>query len=54
MAKAVTVIRTILHAVQGEIPLRDIPTRIAALVRALRPSATETIADAHGIQSRNA
>ena len=48
MATAVPVIRTILPAVQGEMPLRDLPTRLAALVSALRPSPMATIADALG------
>ena len=48
MAKAVPVIRTILPAVQGEMPLRDVPTRLAALVSALRPSPSTTISDALG------
>ena len=48
MAKAVPVMRTILPAVQGEMPLRDVPTRVAALVSALRPSPLTTIADALG------
>jgi phytoene dehydrogenase-like protein len=46
MAKAVPVIRTLLPAVQGEMPLRDVPTRLTALVSALRPSPATTIADA--------
>src|SRR5215212_729107 len=36
MAKAMPVIRTVLPAVQGEMPLRDVPTRVGALVQALR------------------
>ncbi|HEV2760074.1 MAG TPA: NAD(P)/FAD-dependent oxidoreductase [Acidimicrobiales bacterium] len=48
MAKAIPVIRTILPAVQGEMPWRDVPTRLGALVRALRPSPATTISDALG------
>jgi phytoene dehydrogenase-like protein len=48
MDTAVPVIRTILPAVQGEMPLRDVPTRLGALVRALRPRPAETVADALG------
>ena len=48
MAKAVPVVRTILPAVQGEMPLRDVPTRLRALVAALRPKPAETLADALG------
>ena len=48
MATAVPVIRTILPAVQGEMPLRDVPVRLASLVRALRPSPMATISDALG------
>ena len=48
MAKAVPVIRTVLPAVQGEMPLRDLPTRVAALARALRPSPAATVSDALG------
>jgi phytoene dehydrogenase-like protein len=48
MGKAIPVIRTILPAVQGEMPLRDVPTRLAALVSALRPSPSTTISDALG------
>ena len=48
MAKAMPVIRTILPAVQGEMPWRDLPVRIASLARALRPSPASTIADALG------
>ena len=46
MDKAVPVIRTILPAVQGEMPLRDLPVRLAALARALRPSPSATLSDA--------
>jgi phytoene dehydrogenase-like protein len=46
MAKAVPVIRTILPAIQGEMPLRDVPLRLAAFVRALRPSPLATVSDA--------
>jgi phytoene dehydrogenase-like protein len=46
MDKAVPVIRTILPAVQGEMPLREVPVRLAALARALRPSPSATISDA--------
>ena len=48
MAKAVPVVRTILPAVQGEMPVRDLPVRLAALVRALRHRPLATIADALG------
>jgi phytoene dehydrogenase-like protein len=48
MATAVPAIRTLLPAVQGEMPLRDVPTRLAALVSALRPRPLTTIADALG------
>ncbi|HTJ75808.1 MAG TPA: NAD(P)/FAD-dependent oxidoreductase [Acidimicrobiales bacterium] len=48
MAKAVPVVRTILPAVQGEMPLRDVPVRLASLVRALRPNPASTLADALG------
>jgi phytoene dehydrogenase-like protein len=48
MAKAMPVIRTVLPAVQGEMPWRDVPTRLRSLVRALRPSPSTTIADALG------
>ena len=48
MDKAVPVIRAILPAVQGEMPLRDVPTRLAAVVRALRPRPGATLADAMG------
>jgi phytoene dehydrogenase-like protein len=48
MAKAVPVIRTVLPAVQGEMPLRDVPTRVGALVRALRHAPMATVADALG------
>ena len=46
MAKAVPVIRTVLPAVQGEMPLRDVPVRLGSLVRALRPSPATAVADA--------
>jgi phytoene dehydrogenase-like protein len=46
MDKAVPVIRTILPAVQGEMPMRDVPVRVASLVRALRPSPKATVSDA--------
>ena len=48
MAKAVPVVRTILPAVQGEMPLRDVPMRLAALARALRHRPMATVADALG------
>ena len=48
MAKAVPVVRTILPAVQGEMPLRDVPMRVAALFRALRPNPFATVGDAIG------
>ena len=48
MAKAVPVVRTILPAIQGEMPLRDVPVRLGSLVRALRPNPLATIADALG------
>ena len=48
MAKAVPVVRTILPAVQGEMSLRDVPVRTAALVRALWPRPATTLADALG------
>ena len=48
MDKAVPVVRTILPAVQGEMPLRDVPVRLASLVRALRPNPLATLADALG------
>jgi phytoene dehydrogenase-like protein len=48
MAKAIPIIRTILPAVQGEMPLRDVPTRLASLARALRHGPAATVADALG------
>jgi phytoene dehydrogenase-like protein len=48
MDRAVPVVRTILPAVQGEMPLRDLPLRLTSLVRALRPRPAATIADALG------
>ncbi len=48
MAKAVPVIRTVLPAVQGEMPLRDVPLRLASLVRALRRGPASTVRDAFG------
>jgi len=46
MAKAVPIVRTILPAVQGEMPLRDLPVRLASLVRALRHGPAATVRDA--------
>ena len=48
MAKAVPVVRTVLPAVQGEMPWRDVPLRLSSLVRALRPHPAATVADALG------
>ncbi len=48
MAKALPVVRTILPAVQGEMPLRDVPVRLASLARALRHGPGETVRDALG------
>src|SRR4051812_10859418 len=48
MAKAIPVIRTILPAVQSEMPPRGVPTRLAALVQALRHGPAATVADALG------
>jgi phytoene dehydrogenase-like protein len=48
MAKAIPVIRTVLPAVQGEMPLREVPTRAGALVQALRHGPAATVADALG------
>ena len=48
MAKAGPVVRTILPAVQGEMPLRDVPTRLASLVRALSHGPGATVRDALG------
>ena len=48
MAKAVPVVRTILPAVQGDMPARDIPVRLTSLVRALRRHPVATVADALG------
>ncbi len=48
MAKAMPVIRTILPAVQGDMPLRDVPVRLASLARALRHGPAATVADALG------
>ena len=44
MGKAIPVVRTILPAVTGEVRARDVPRRLAALVRALRPGPVATIA----------
>ncbi|MDQ2826968.1 MAG: NAD(P)/FAD-dependent oxidoreductase [Actinomycetota bacterium] len=48
MAKAVPIIRTVLPAVQGEMPLRDVPLRLTSLVRALRHGPASTVRDALG------
>ncbi|MDQ3897783.1 MAG: NAD(P)/FAD-dependent oxidoreductase [Actinomycetota bacterium] len=48
MATAVPVVRTILPAVQGEMPLRDVPVRLASLVRALWPRPASMLADTLG------
>ncbi|MGH9264793.1 MAG: phytoene desaturase family protein [Acidimicrobiales bacterium] len=48
MDKAVPVVRTILPAIQGEMPLRDLPVRLSSLVHALRPRPFSTVADALG------
>jgi phytoene dehydrogenase-like protein len=48
MAKAVPVVRTVLPAVQGEMPLRDVPVRLASLARALRRGPASTVRDALG------
>ncbi len=48
MAKAVPVVRTILPAVQGEMPLRDVPVRVASLARAFRHGPAATLRDALG------
>jgi phytoene dehydrogenase-like protein len=46
--KAVPIVRTVLPAVRGQVTLRDVPTRVANIVRAIRPQPLATVRDALG------
>jgi phytoene dehydrogenase-like protein len=46
--KAVPIVRTVLPAVRGEVTIRDVPTRIANIARALRSQPLATMRDVLG------
>jgi phytoene dehydrogenase-like protein len=46
--KAMPIIRTVLPAVRGHVPFRDVPTRLANVVRALRSEPLATVRDLLG------
>jgi phytoene dehydrogenase-like protein len=46
--KAMPIVRTVLPAVRGQVTLRDVPTRLAGMVRALRVAPLATVRDVLG------